>query len=127
MAGIPWFEYDEGDLDIAQRAFVDALAERAGSWQVDPLDTVVLPAASTSSGRLIVHLDIDDPQRGRGILVVGAHVDGAVVRGGRLHIQDLTILRAADEFAFEATGGPAELASRTAEWFEAVLARPLVR
>lgn len=33
MAGIPWFEYDEGDLDLAQRAFVDVLAERAGSWR----------------------------------------------------------------------------------------------
>ncbi|WP_162624705.1 hypothetical protein [Streptomyces cadmiisoli] len=53
MDEIPWFEYDEGDLDVAQRAFVDVLAERARSWLVDPLDTVVLPSVSTFDGQLI--------------------------------------------------------------------------
>jgi len=127
MDEIPWFEYDEDDLDGAQRAFVDVLAERAGSWLVDPLDTVVLPSAHTSDGRLIVYLDIGDPQRNRGVLTVGAHFDGSVVRGGKLHNQDFTIQQTASEFAFEAAGSPAELANRAAKWFEAVLARPLVR
>ncbi|MGW2282787.1 hypothetical protein [Streptomyces sp. NPDC001770] len=45
MDEVPWFEYEEDDLDVARRAFVDALAERARSWQVDPRDTVVLPPA----------------------------------------------------------------------------------
>lgn len=66
MDEIPWFEYDEDDLDVAQRAFVDVLAERAGSWLVDPLDTVVLPSACTFDGQLIVYLDIGDPQRNQG-------------------------------------------------------------
>ncbi|MEU9336499.1 hypothetical protein AB0D49_25545 [Streptomyces sp. NPDC048290] len=127
MDEIPWFEYDEDDLDIAQRAFVDVLAERAGSWQVDPLDTVVLPSTNTSNGQLIVYLDIGDPQRNQGVLTAGAHFDGSVVRGGKLHNQDFTILQAASEFTFEAAGGPGELANRAAEWFESVLARPLVR
>ncbi|MFD3538334.1 hypothetical protein ACFWUQ_02390 [Streptomyces sp. NPDC058662] len=61
MDETPCFEYEEDDLDIAQRAFVDVLAERAGSWLVDPLDTVVLPSANTSNGQLIVYLDIGDP------------------------------------------------------------------
>ncbi|MGW5306263.1 hypothetical protein ACWERF_20335 [Streptomyces griseoluteus] len=127
MDEIPWFEYDEDDLDGAQRAFVDVLAERAGSWLVNPLDTVVLPSAHTSDGQLIVYLDIGDPQRNRGVLTVGAHFDGSVVRGGELHKQDFTIQQTASEFAFEAAGSPTDLANRTAEWFEAVLARPLVR
>lgn len=46
MEEIPWFEYDEGDLDDAQRAFVDVLAERAGSWPVDPLDTARTPGGA---------------------------------------------------------------------------------
>ncbi|MFG2126338.1 hypothetical protein ACGFNV_00815 [Streptomyces sp. NPDC048751] len=111
----------------AQRSFVDVLAERAGSWLVDPLDTVVLPSTNTSNGQLIVYLDISDPQRNRGVLTVGAHFDGSVVRGGKLHNQDFTILQTASEFTFEAAGGPTELANRAAEWFESVLARPLVR
>ncbi|WP_234545301.1 hypothetical protein [Streptomyces shenzhenensis] len=125
MDEIPWFEYDEDDLDVAQRAFVDVLAERAGSWLVDPLDTVVLPSEHTSDGQLIVYLDIGDPQRNQGVLTVGAHFDGSAVRGGELHKQDFTIRQTASEF--EAAGSPTELANRAAEWFEAVLARPLVR
>lgn len=124
---IPWFEYEEDDLDVAQRAFVDVLAKRAGSWLVDPLDTVVLPSADTSDGQLIVYLDIGDPQRNQGVLTVGAHFDGSVVRGGELHNQDFTIRQTASEVTFAAAGTPTELANRAAEWFEAVLARPLVR
>ncbi|MDX3115433.1 hypothetical protein [Streptomyces scabiei] len=127
MDEIPWFEYDEDDLNVAQRAFVDVLAERARSWLVDPLDTVVLPSANTSDGQLIVYLDIGDPQRNQGVLTVGAHFDGSVVRGGELHNQDFTIRQSAIECAFGAAGSPTELANRSARWFEAVLARPLVR
>lgn len=49
------------------RAFVDVLAERAASWLVDQLDTVVLPSTNTSNGQLIVYLDIGDPQRNQGV------------------------------------------------------------
>ncbi|MEW2136422.1 hypothetical protein AB0892_07395 [Streptomyces sp. NPDC005409] len=45
---------------------MDVLAERAASWLVDPLDTVVPPSTNTSNGQLIVYLDIADPQRNRG-------------------------------------------------------------
>ncbi|GHA49647.1 hypothetical protein GCM10010329_84820 [Streptomyces spiroverticillatus] len=127
MDEVPWFEYEEDDLDVAQRAFVDVLAERAGSWLVDPLDTVVLPSAHTYDGQLIVYLDIGDPQRNQGVLTVGTHFDGFVVRGGALHNQDFTVRQAASEFVFGAAGSPTELGNRVAEWFEAVLARPLVR
>ncbi|MGW0785198.1 hypothetical protein [Streptomyces sp. NPDC002913] len=127
MDEIPWFEYEEDDLDIEQRAFVDVLAEHARSWLVDPLDTVVLPSANTSDGQLIVYLDIGDPQRNQGVLTVGAHFDGSVVRGGELHNQDFTIRQSTMEFAFEAAGSPTELANRSAQWFAAVLARSLVR
>lgn len=127
MNEIPWFEYDEDALNAAQRAFVDVLGKRASSWQVDPLDTVVLPSALTSDGQLIVYLDIGDPQRNRGVLAVGSHFDGSVAHGGKLHNQDLTVQETATEFAFGVTGGPTELAARVADWFEAVLARPLVR
>ncbi|MFB8201498.1 hypothetical protein [Kitasatospora purpeofusca] len=127
MDEIPCFEYDEDDLDVTQRAFVDVLAERAGSWPVDPLDTVVLPSANTCDGQLIVYLDIGDPQRNQGVLTMGAHFDGSVVCGGELHNQDFTIQHTSSEFTFGAAGNPTELGNRAADWFEAVLARPLVR
>jgi hypothetical protein len=106
---------------------VDVLAERAGSWLVDPLDTVVLPSAHTSDGQLIVYLDIGDPQRNQAVLTVGAHFNGSFVRGGKLHNQDFAIQQTASEFSLEAAGSPTELGNRAAEWLEAVLARPLVR
>ncbi|MFJ4863301.1 hypothetical protein [Streptomyces sp. NPDC088748] len=123
MDEIPWFEYDEDDLNVAQRAFVDVLAERAASWPVDPLDTVVLPSTNTSNGQLIVYLDIGDPQRNQGVLTVGAHFDGSVARGGELHNQDFTIRQTASELAFEAAGSPTELAGRAARRLAAVRTR----
>ncbi|MFB8118153.1 hypothetical protein ACFC51_19930 [Streptomyces sp. NPDC055962] len=127
MDEIPWFEYEEDALDVAQRAFVDVLAERAGSWLVDPLDTVVLPSAQAFDGQLIAYLDIGDPRRNYGVLTVGVHFDGSVIRGGKFHNQDLTVQQATSEFTFDAVGCPAELGNKAAEWFEGVLARPLVR
>ncbi|MFG3510059.1 hypothetical protein ACGF5F_31685 [Streptomyces sp. NPDC047821] len=44
-----------------------------------------------------------------------------------MHNQDFTLPETRTEFTFTATGTPAETAHRTATWFEAVLARPLVR
>ncbi|MGW3061471.1 hypothetical protein ACWC98_36980 [Streptomyces goshikiensis] len=78
MDDIPWFEYEEDDLDVAQRAFVDVLSEPAQSWLVDPLDTVVLPSAHTFDGQLVVYLDVGDPQHNRGVQSVGAHCPSSV-------------------------------------------------
>ncbi|MFI9343486.1 hypothetical protein ACIG0D_19790 [Streptomyces sp. NPDC052773] len=127
MEEIPWFEYDEDDLNVAQRAFVDVLAERARSWLVDPLDTVVVPPADTSGPELIVWLDIVDPQHNQGILTVGAHFNGTAIHADRLHNQHFSLPEEATELTFTAVGSPTELAERTAAWFQAILARPLIR
>lgn len=127
MQEIPWFEYDEDDLNVAQRAFTDVLAERARLWLVDPDDTAVVPPARASDRELIVWLDVVDPQRNQGILTVGAHFNGTVVHADKLHNQLFSLPEEATEYAFTAVGNPAELAERTAAWFEAILVRPLVR
>ncbi len=127
MEEIPWFEYDEDDLNVAQRAFVDVLAERAPSWLVDPDDTAVVPPADAGDRELIVWLDIVDPQRNKGILTVGAHFNGTGVHADELHNQLFSLPEEATEFTFTAAGNPAELAEQTAAWFEAILVRPLVR
>ncbi|MER6693730.1 hypothetical protein [Streptomyces minutiscleroticus] len=124
---IPWSEYDEDDLDATQRAFADVLADRAGSWNVDPLSTVLMPAPRTPYRRLMAYLDIDGPERDRGVLTVGCHFDGSTVRGDKLHNQDFALPRLATEFALAATGDAVAVANRAADWFEAILARPLVR
>ncbi|MFF8381343.1 hypothetical protein ACF07V_35125 [Streptomyces sp. NPDC015661] len=127
MEEVPWFEYEEDDLNVTQRLFVDVLAERASSWQVDPLDTVVVPPANASDRELIVWVDIVDPQRHRGILTVGAHFNGSEIHADKLHNQHFSLPDGVTEFSFTAAGNPTGLAERTAAWFEAILARPLVR
>ncbi|MER5967776.1 hypothetical protein [Streptomyces sp. NPDC002057] len=127
MKEIPWFEYDEDDLNAAQRAFADVLAEHARSWLVDPDDTAVVPPEHADDRELIVWLDIVDPQRNQAILTVGAHFNGSAVHADMLHNQLFSLPEEATEFTFTAAGNPAELAEQTAAWFEAILARPLVR
>ncbi|MFI8504491.1 hypothetical protein ACIGFK_39210 [Streptomyces sp. NPDC085524] len=129
MEEIPWFEYDADDLDPAQRAFVDVLAARAHSWPGDPVDTAVVPPEHDHDRdrELIVWLDVVDPQRNQGILIVGAHFNGSAVHADKLHNQTFSLPEEATEFTFTAAGNPAELGERTADWFEAILVRPLVR
>lgn len=59
-------------------------------------------------------LDIGDPQRNQGVLTVGVHFDGCVVRGGELHNQDFTY-----EYADTGRG--------LCEGFEEPLAPPALR
>ncbi|GHG74542.1 hypothetical protein [Streptomyces griseocarneus] len=127
MEEIPWFECDDEELDPAQREFVHVLRDRARSWPVQPIDTVLLPPDHTPYGRLLAYLDIDDPQRNRTVLTVGAHFDGAGARGDKLHNQDFTLPSSPSALALEVTGSPHGTAIRTADWFEAILRRPLVR
>ncbi|MFF0431599.1 hypothetical protein ACFYU9_05110 [Streptomyces sp. NPDC004327] len=127
MEEIPWFEHDKNDLTSAQQEFAAVLSVRAGSWSVDPLDTVLLPAHHTSFGELLAYLDIGDPERHQGVLTIGAHYNGTIVRADKLHNQNFSRPDAPTEFTFATAGNPTEAALRTADWFERVLARPLVR
>ncbi|MER7848871.1 hypothetical protein ABTZ03_33595 [Kitasatospora sp. NPDC096077] len=127
MEKVPWFEHETDDLTPAQQEFAAVLAARASTWPVDPLSTVLLPARHTPYRELLAYLDIDDPERNQGLLTIGAHFDGTAVRADRLHNQDFTLPDAPTEFTFTAAGDPTDTASRTATWFEAVLARPMVR
>ncbi|MFE4975183.1 hypothetical protein ACFRAR_24145 [Kitasatospora sp. NPDC056651] len=127
MEEVPWFEHDKDDLTSAQQEFATVLSARASFWSVDPLDTVLLPARHTWFGELLAYLDIGDPERHQGVLTIGAHYDGTTVRADKLHNQNFSRPDAPTEFTFTATGNPTEAATQTAIWFEAVLARPLVR
>lgn len=127
MEESPWFECDDADLDPAQREFAQVLRGRAQSWPVQPIDTVLLPPDHAPHGRLLAYLDIDDPQRNRIVLTIGAVFDGAGARGDQLHNQNFTLPSSPTHLALEVPGSPQETATRTADWFETILARPLVR
>ncbi|MEW2622906.1 hypothetical protein [Streptomyces sp. NPDC048106] len=127
MEEIPRFECDDIDLQPVQRQFAHVLQDRARAWPVHPFDTVLLPAEHTPYGCLLAYLDIDDPQCNRSVLTVGVHFDGVRARGDKLHNQDFTLPGKPTALALDVTGSPRATANRTADWFEAILRRPLVR
>ena len=137
MAEAEWFE-TEDELDEIQRAFVSALRARAACWPLSPADTcLVLPdyvaygyelaPGETGHGRLLAYLHVPDPTQNVILLTVGAYFDRERVRGDELHNQLLSLPDEPTPLALEGTGTPEELAERTADWFETVLGRPIVR
>ncbi|MFD2468932.1 hypothetical protein [Amycolatopsis silviterrae] len=124
MAADEWFEY-HGDLGEDERRFVEALRVRAAGWPAKPIDSQVDPPSPDLP--LVAWLDLSDPAERLVLLTVGVHLDGRTLRGDELHNQLLTLPDVPTSLAFAATGGPSELAASAADWFEAILRRPVVR
>jgi hypothetical protein len=132
-----WFEVED-ELDEIQDAFVTVLRERAVIWPLEPdyADVLlphyvaygyVLEPGQTSHGRLLVVIDVPDPVRRNILLTVGAYFAEDRVTGDKLHNQLYTLPDEPTPLAFEEVGNPEALSSRTADWFEAILRRPIVR
>ncbi|UKD59464.1 hypothetical protein L3Q65_22985 [Amycolatopsis sp. FU40] len=119
-----WFEYG-GDLGETERRFVEALRIRAAQWRASPLDSRADPPGAELP--LVASLDLSDPVAGCVLLTLGVHLDGRTLRGDQVHDQLFTLPDEPTGLAFAATGDPEELAARAADWFEAVLRRPVVR
>jgi hypothetical protein len=138
MAENRWFPLDDDDEpDEVQASFIDALRERAALWSLTPGDAeVLLPdyvaygydlqPGETPFGKLLVYADLPGPER-LSLLTVGAYLDGFTVRGDVLHNQLFTFPGTPTSLAFTASGNPAELAVVTADWFETIWRRPVVR
>ncbi|GAA1633344.1 hypothetical protein GCM10009733_032880 [Nonomuraea maheshkhaliensis] len=139
MAENRWFPLDVDDeLDEIQAAFIDALKEGAASWSLTPDDAeVLLPdhvaygyrpqPGETSFGKLLVYADLLAPGLHLSLMTVGAYLDGAKIHGDRLHNHLLAFPAEPTPLAFTGSGPPAELAAITADWFDAIWRRPVVR
>lgn len=139
MAENRWFPLDDDDEpDEVQAAFIDALRECAASWSLTPHDAeVLLPGyvaygyrpqrGETSFGKLLVYADLPAPGLHLSLMTVGAYLDGSRIRGDQLHNQLLTFPAEPTPLAFTGSGSPAELAASTADWFETIWRRPVVR
>ncbi|MER6509286.1 hypothetical protein ABT158_20850 [Nonomuraea sp. NPDC001636] len=139
MAENRWLPLDDDDEpDEVQAAFIDALREQATSWSLTPDGVeVLLPdyvaygyrlqQGETSFGKLLVYADLPAPGLRLSLMTAGVYLDGSKIRGDQLHNQLLTFPAEPTPLAFSASGSPVELAAITADWFETIWRRPVVR
>jgi hypothetical protein len=128
-AGV-WFELDDDDLDGNEaaagiRAFAETLRRRAMSWPMDPLDTLIY--AGDAKLPTIAYLDLSTTERDGVLLTVGVHLLGDRIRADELHNQSFLLPARPTPLSMEATGEPAELGERAADWFEDIIRRPIQR
>jgi hypothetical protein len=118
MDDAEWSGFD-GPLTSDEAAFLAALRQLTGDrvrpWCTRPND----------DGPLIVSLHVDAPEVA--LLTVGVHRHGDRIRGDLLDDQLHTLPGRPTSLALEAAGSPADLAARTAAWFDLILRRPIVR
>lgn len=108
-------------LTPLERSFADVLRTRASTW---PPESGYGTLLDDPCGAV---LDIDDPARHLGLLTVGVYLIGDTLRGDKVHNQLFNLPDRPTPLALQATGSPEELAERAADWFEALLRRPIVR
>ncbi|MEU2915613.1 hypothetical protein ACWCQ0_19795 [Streptomyces massasporeus] len=124
-----WFEIDDPDddfeFDDTERAFVSALNGRCTAWA--PTDVVGEIGRPDDWGALLAHVSLSDRAEPRRHLVnLGVHLAGERVRGDRLHNQLYLLPDRPSVWALDATGSTERLAKLAAEWFRAVLDKPIV-
>jgi hypothetical protein len=116
---LEWFDFD-GQLADDERAFLTVLRQRTEDrlrpWCI---------RENPPDGPLIVGLHVDAPEVA--LLTIGVHLSGGRVRGDRLHNQLNTLPDQPTSLALEVTGLPADLAAHSADWFDSILCRPIVR
>jgi hypothetical protein len=116
-----WFDFD-GHLTDLERAFLAALRKRVEA-RLRPWCRREVPLHD--GGALIVGVHVDAPQLA--LLTAGVHLDGDRIRGDSLDHQDYRLPDGPTSLAIDVTGSPAALAASVADWFDAVLRRPIVR
>jgi hypothetical protein len=121
MDDLDWLGFD-GPVTDSERAFLRALRQRVagglGPWcrRQDELD---------DGSALIIGIHVDAP--GQALLSAGVHLVGDRIRGDSLDHQHCGLPDRPTSLAIEVTGSPGDLAASAADWFDAILRRPIVR
>jgi hypothetical protein len=128
MTARAWFEIDDPDddfeFDDTERAFVSALSGRCMAWA--PADVVGEVGRPDDWESLLAHVSLSDRAEHRHLIDLGVHLVGDRARGDRLHNQLYLLPDRPSAWALDATGSTERLAELAAEWFRAVLDKPIV-
>ncbi|MGW2888729.1 hypothetical protein ACWDDN_26120 [Streptomyces griseoruber] len=124
-----WFEIDDPDddfeFDDTERAFISALSGRCTAWA--PADVAGEVGRPDDWESLLAHVSLSDRAEPRRHLIdLGVHLVGDRARGDRLHNQLYLLPDRPSAWALDATGSTERLAELAAEWFRAVLDKPIV-
>jgi hypothetical protein len=124
----PWFEIDEPDDEISDTdlAFLALLRERTAPLAAMESDSAIYALAQPSEGAFAAYLSLGDPAEPRHLVDVGVHFSGDRVRGDRMHSQFPSLTEPPTSLRLDATGTVEELADVSAEWFAAVLRKPVL-
>src|ERR1700759_4368928 len=124
------FELDaEGRAEMteAEQAFIDGLRDATAHLNEPRLWDIMYPGSDDPDhNALIAGLEIGDPAGPLAMLDFGVHVRGDRIDGGHLHNQIFRLEKDPASLTMTATGTVDELVRATADYFEAVLRRPIV-
>jgi hypothetical protein len=116
----------ETPFSPANEQFLQRLRVRAVSWPLDPVHTWVLKA--DLPGHLFAFVDLFDDVEKREYAEFCALYDGSSVRCDRaVRGWGLWLPDSPTSFGLTTGGSPEEVADATAEWFLALLRRPVAR
>lgn len=135
-----WFDPDDdpevaGYLTDEERAFAAALAEATAPLVTPDLNDLLLPAVIARDfhpeNELVARLGLSGwslrpDELKEGLLDFGVHFSGNRVRGGRLHNQCYDLCGESPGPPLDTSGDIDALAQEAAQWFDAVLRRPVV-
>lgn len=119
-----WFECDDVELDDAQRRFASELRRRAAHWSLSPCATLIYPDGDSQA--TIAYLDLSAPGLDLTLLTAGVHLRGSTFHADEVHNQDFSLPAVPGPLGIQASGTPEELATRAADWFEALIRRPVL-
>ncbi|WP_427921492.1 hypothetical protein [Streptomyces sp. cg40] len=133
MRKYTWFEVDDLDDDFeftdAERDFAAALRRHCTAWAPGDITGEVGRPEDWES--LLAYVSLSDrgavePRQHLSLINLGVHLVGDRVRGDRLHSQLYTLPDQPSAWALDATGPADQLAQAAADWFRAVLDKPIV-
>ena len=126
----PWFEVDDPDDECEftddERAFASALSGHCAAWA--PADVTGEVGRPEDWEALLAWVGLSDQAHPQHLSLVdlGVRLVGDRVRGDRLHNQLYTLPDHPHAWALDATGTTDQLAQAAADWFRAVLDKPIV-